>query len=208
VIAQHVRQRRRDGQRSPAGVRLRLPDVDPNAATIRWTRALGKVPGGTIEKETKTGVRWPVSLDTATVELFRSHRRRCLGSAFAAGGAVPDDAYVFARDPMGRLPWLPDGASQRFAAMRKRLELDGVRLHDVRHWMATEGLGGGADSETVAGCGGWANTLVLNPRSSSTQVATKGRHSRARLRSHRSVQPSQSGTPLFLFAKSVYSSNY
>jgi len=36
-------------------------DVDLDTATIRWTRALGKVPGGTIAKETKTGARWPIS---------------------------------------------------------------------------------------------------------------------------------------------------
>jgi hypothetical protein len=28
------------------------------------------------------------------------------------------------------------------------------------HWMATEGLGGGADIETVAGRGGWASTTT------------------------------------------------
>jgi integrase len=139
---------------------LHWADVDLDAATIRWTRALGKVPGGTIEKETKTGARWPVSLDRATVDLLRAHRRRCLERAFGAGAVLPDCAYVFARDPVGGLPWHPDGASQRFAALRKRLKLDGVRLHDLRHWMATEGLGGGADIETVAGRGGWANSTT------------------------------------------------
>jgi integrase len=139
---------------------LHWADVHLDAAAIRWTRALGKIPGGTIEKDTKTGARWPVSLDPATVELLRAHRRRCVESALAAGAALPGDAYVFARDPAGRLPWHPDGASQRFAALRKRLKLDGVRLHDLRHWMATEGLGGGADIETVAGRGGWANTTT------------------------------------------------
>jgi hypothetical protein len=66
------------------------------------------------------------------VELLRAHRRRWLESALAAGAAPPSDAYVFARDPIGRLPWHPDGASQRFAKLRKDLELDGVRLHDLR----------------------------------------------------------------------------
>jgi len=67
---------------------------------------------------------------------------------------------VFARDPTGQFPWHPDGASQRFAGPRERLKLDGARLHDLRHWMATEGLGGGADIDTVASRGGWANSTT------------------------------------------------
>jgi hypothetical protein len=47
-----------------------------------------------------------------------------------------------------------------FRRLCRKLKLDGVRLHDLRHWMATEGLGGGADIETVAGRGGWANSTT------------------------------------------------
>jgi len=139
---------------------LRWSDIDLEAATIRWTRSLRKLPGGTADKDTKTKARWSVSLDPTTVEQLRAHRRRALESALAAGAQLPADAYVFARDPVGKLPWHPDGASQRFAALRTKLKLDGVRLHDLRHWMATEGLGGGADIETVAGRGGWANATT------------------------------------------------
>ena len=139
---------------------LRWSDIDLDTATIRWTRSLRKVPGGTVDKETKSRARWSISLDPATVELMRAHRRRCLESALAAGAALPANAYVFARDPIGKLPWHPDGASQRFAALRTKLKLDGVRLHDLRHWMATEGLGGGADIETIASRGGWANSTT------------------------------------------------
>jgi integrase len=139
---------------------LRWSDIDLDAATIRWTRSLRKVAGGTVDKETKTKARWSVSLDPATVELLRAHRRRALETALAAGARLPASAYVFARDPVGKLPWHPDGATQRFAALRKKLNLDGVRLHDLRHWMATEGLGGGADIETIAGRGGWANSTT------------------------------------------------
>jgi integrase len=139
---------------------LHWSDVDLDAATIRWTRSLAKVPGGVVEKETKTGARWPIAIDPATVDLLRTHRRRCAESALAAGVTLSAGAYVFARDPAGRLPWHPDGASQRFGSLRDRLGLEAVRLHDLRHWMATEGLGDGVDIETVAGRGGWANTTT------------------------------------------------
>jgi integrase len=139
---------------------LHWSDVDLDGATIRWTRSLAKVSGGVVEKETKTGARWQVALDPATVELLRTHRRTCAEAALDVGVALSGDAYVFARDLAGRLPWHPDGASQRFALLRDRLGLDGVRLHDLRHWMATEGLGHGGDIETVAARGGWANTTT------------------------------------------------
>ena len=95
---------------------LRWSDIDLDAATIRWTRSLRKVPGGTVE-ENKTKGRWSVSLDVTTVELLRAHCPRSLETALAA--QLPASAYVFARDPVGKLPWHPDGATQRFAALRR-----------------------------------------------------------------------------------------
>src|SRR4029450_6593331 len=82
---------------------LRWSDIDLDAATVRWTRSLRNVPGGTVEKETKTKARGAVSLDPATVELRRAHRRRSLETARAAGAQLPDRAYVFARHPVGKL---------------------------------------------------------------------------------------------------------
>ena len=60
---------------------LHWSDVDLDAATIRWTRSLVKVPGGTVEKQTKTGARWSVALDPATVGALKEHRKRCVESA-------------------------------------------------------------------------------------------------------------------------------
>jgi integrase len=68
---------------------LRWSDIDLDGATIRWTRSLRKVPGGTVDKETKTKARWSVALDPATLELLRAHRRRVLETALAAGAQLP-----------------------------------------------------------------------------------------------------------------------
>ena len=43
---------------------LHWSDVQLDAATIRWTRSLVKVPGGTVEYETKTGARWSLAVST------------------------------------------------------------------------------------------------------------------------------------------------
>jgi len=139
---------------------LRWTDVDLDAGEIRWTRALAKVKGGAVEKGTKTGLRHPVALDPATIVELRDHRIRQAESSLAVGAPLVDDAHLFSRDPAGRQPWHPDGATQRFAALRRRLDLEHVRLHDLRHWMATRLLADGYDIGTLAGRGGWANTTT------------------------------------------------
>ena len=61
------------------------------------------------------------------------------------------DAYVFARDPEGREPWRPDSsATGRFMALRDRLDLRHVRLHDLRHYVATRLLDAGVPVRSVS----------------------------------------------------------
>lgn len=139
---------------------LQWRDVDLDEGGIRWRRGLAVVPGGVAVKKTKTGARYATAIDPATVDRLRRHHRRAAERALTVGATVADDAYVFARDPAGRLPWHPDGASQRFAALRERLGFDGMRLHDLRHYMATQLLAEGLDVQTLAGRGGWANATT------------------------------------------------
>jgi integrase len=133
-------------------------DVDP--VTVRWTRSLAKVPGGTQEKGAKTGARWQVALDPYTVEALKTLRRRAAERALAAGASLGEEAHVFARDAAGKVSWHPDGATQRFKRLCRQAGAEGVRLHDLRHWMATQGLGDDTDIKTVAARGGWANTTT------------------------------------------------
>jgi integrase len=57
---------------------------------------------------------------------------------------------VFSHDA-GVNPWRPDYATHAFAALRKSLDLDGVRLHDLRHFVATQMLAAGASAVQTAG---------------------------------------------------------
>jgi integrase len=145
------------GARRGQVVALQWRDVDLEAGAIRWTRALARVPGGVAVKETKTGARYSTAIDPATVDQLRRLRRAASERALAVGVPLADDAYVFARDPAGRQAWHPDGASQRFRRLRHGLGLDGVRLHDLRHYMATQMAAEGLDVVTIAGRGGWAD---------------------------------------------------
>jgi len=137
---------------------LQWHDIDDDPPAIRWRRALVKVPGGVAVRDTtKSGRRYVTAIDARTLDMLRRQRRRAVEAALAAGAHLADDAYVFARDPAGREPWHPDGATQRFAALRGRLGLKGMRLHDLRHYMATQLLAEGGDVQTLSGRGGWAD---------------------------------------------------
>lgn len=56
------------------------------------------------------------------------------------------------------MPWRPDGVTARFVKLREREGLPGVRLHDLRHFVATRMLAAGVPVTTVAGRLGHANT--------------------------------------------------
>jgi integrase len=161
-LAMFVRLAALTGARRGQLVALRWGDInfDLDPVTVRWTRSLAIVPGGTQEKGTKTGARWQIALDPYTVDALRTLRRRAAERALAAGASLASDAYVFARDSAGEVPWHPDGATQRFKRLCRQVGVEGVRLHDLRHWMATQGLGDDTDIKTVAARGGWANTTT------------------------------------------------
>jgi integrase len=63
---------------------------------------------------------------------------------------LPSPEWVFSHDA-GVNPWRPDYATHAFAALRKSLDLDGVRLHDLRHFVATQMLAAGDSPVQVAG---------------------------------------------------------
>jgi integrase len=56
--------------------------------------------------------------------------------------------------------WRPDGATRRWERLREKAGLDDVRLHDLRHFVATQLLGAAVDPRTVAGRLGHANPAV------------------------------------------------
>jgi len=52
-------------------------------------------------------------------------------------------------DPEGR-PWRPDVCTNRFGRLRARLGLERVRLHDLRHFVASILIDGGIPISTVS----------------------------------------------------------
>ena len=70
---------------------------------------------------------------------------------------------MFSASPNGSTPLHPDVVSGRCRRVCQRLEIDAVRLHDLRHLHATQLLGAGVPVRTVSGRLGHANaSTTLN----------------------------------------------
>jgi integrase len=151
------------GARRGQLVALRWSDLDLTAGSVLFTRAHARVRGGVAEKTTKADVDYGIALDPETVEALGAHRKRCAERALATGASLPPTAYVFARPtaPDGSVAWTPPAASSAFARLRTKVPgAEGVRAHDLRHWLATSMFPDGFDPVTVAGGGGWSSPTV------------------------------------------------
>ncbi len=66
-------------------------------------------------------------------------------------GEDPADVVLFSQEVDGSQPWRPDSTTRAFARLCNKAGLEGVRLHDLRHYVATRLLASGVDVRTVAG---------------------------------------------------------
>jgi integrase len=130
---------------------LRWSDLDFEGGQVVVARSLTVGDNGLTEKRTKTDRVRRLALDDATVAALREQRRLAEQRARACDVELSPKAYVFARDPEGKEPWRPDsGATGRFMRLRDRLGLEGIRLHDLRHYVATHLLEAGVPVRAVS----------------------------------------------------------
>jgi integrase len=113
-----------------------------------------------VEKDTKTHASRRVSLDGTTIDALRAHRERASERATICGIKLPAGAFVFSPEVDGSVSWHPDSASRSFTRLCRRAGIKGVRLHDLRHYVATRLLSSGVDVRTVAGRLGHRNAAT------------------------------------------------
>jgi integrase len=130
---------------------LRWPDVDLETAQIEVARSVVLVPSGLAEKSTKTNKVRHVALDEVGVAVLVAHRRRVEEWALAAEVELEPLGFVFSPYVDGSLPFRPDNVTGFFIRVRDELKLPDVRLHDLRHFTATQLIAAGVDVRTVAG---------------------------------------------------------
>ncbi len=110
-------------------------------------------------KSTKTGRCHTVALTTASAAAALAERRgTATRVAEASQQELGRDEFVFSSDPLGRVPWRPSLATRRWARLREEVGIGRVRVHDLRHFVATELLTAGIDVRTVSNRLGHART--------------------------------------------------
>jgi integrase len=130
---------------------LRWADVDLDDATVRIERSVAATKrDGIVIKSTKTGRVRLVSLTAQAVDALRHHHIRAQHAAAAAGREMDSADLIFTSDPHARRPWRPELVTRRWERLRDKAGLAHVRIHDLRHFVATELLTAGIDVRTVA----------------------------------------------------------
>ena len=142
---------------------LRWDDLDVDDATLHIGRAIVIVADNPVEMPTKTRRFRHIALDPVTVAELDIHHQRLQRTAADAQVLLDPNGFVFSTDPAGRRPWRPDSTTRAFRRLARQAGLDTVRLHDLRHYVATRLLTAGVDVRTVAGRLGHAHpSTTLN----------------------------------------------
>jgi integrase len=139
---------------------LRWVDVDLASATLQIAHSVIDVYGDQVKarpKDTKTHQVRNLSLDDTTVLVLAAHRARMETER----ERVTEDSYVFSQAADCSEPYRPDRITGFFRRLRATLDLEGVNLHDLRHFSATQLIASGVDIRTVAGRHGWADASVM-----------------------------------------------
>lgn len=151
------------GARRSELLALRWSDIDYKGGRITFARGIVFGTEGLVEKDTKTHAVRRVALDPRTAEVLAAHHERVNERAAQCGAVIASDAYVFSHEPDGSEPWRPDSTTRAFRLLLAKAGLRGVRLHDLRHYVATQLLAAGVDVRTVAGRLGHRNaSTTLN----------------------------------------------
>ncbi|MEM9561071.1 MAG: site-specific integrase [Actinomycetota bacterium] len=130
---------------------LQWADVDLAGARLLFTRAVVDGDNGIEVKGTKTDRAYRVALDRGSCDALRHHRSWAEQVAQQAETTLRPESFVFSYEVDGSKPWRPDGVSHRWRRWRKEADLPGVRLHDIRHFMATTMLTDGVPVSVVSG---------------------------------------------------------
>jgi integrase len=129
---------------------IRWGDLTEDCRSVEISSSVVIAKSQIIRKETKTDRVRRVAIDDATAELLEQHRMACQDEAEEFGVDLSPSSYVLSYEPDGSRPWRPDSASRRFTKLRDGLGLNTVRLHDLRHYVATRLISNGVDPKTVA----------------------------------------------------------
>lgn len=139
---------------------LKWSDVKGKELTIRRSVVLDGKGQAVVRPWPKSKRPRKLNLDTPVIDALAAWREQC--DEIAAYSRVKvRDGFVFAAEADGREPWNPNRVTRSWARLRAKVpELEGVRLHDLRHFVATYLLDEGYTAADVAALLGHANPAI------------------------------------------------
>jgi len=137
------------GARRGEALGLRWADLDLESSIASIVQTLHRVAGrGLIFDTPKTTKgRRAIALDKHTVSILKAHRGQQAENRLQMGDQWQDFDLVFP-GTAGK-PLDPSVLTHRFKKIAKKLDVNGVRLHDLRHFHATELLKKGVHPKVV-----------------------------------------------------------
>ena len=152
------------GARRGEVLALQWQDFDLKTGRVVIRRSVSHTTAsGLVVTEGKTGRKGhrSIGLGKSIVKLLVSYREE--QAAAAAENLLPEPRWLFSHDA-GVTPWRPDYVTLAFGRLRTTLGLDSVRLHDLRHFVATSMLSDGVPLATVSNRLGHARTSTTLDR--------------------------------------------
>jgi integrase len=138
------------GARRSQLLALRWGDIDHDRLAIAFTRALVEGLNGPELHSTKNHRSYRVELDPKTFGVLTEHRCWSEARARRCSVELTEEAFVFSLRADGATPWLPNWLTKQFIGARRAAGLPHFRLHDLRHFMATQMLAAGVPIATVS----------------------------------------------------------
>jgi integrase len=126
---------------------LRWRNVDLAGGTLTISASLSI--DGT-EKDTKTHRTRAIALDPQTVDVLRDHQKRAKELSEGCGLALDGNRFVFSPRPGSDQPWTLKALTRKFIRLCETTSVEGVRLHDLRHYSGSQLIAAGVDVLTVS----------------------------------------------------------
>lgn len=149
-FAHYVRVAASTGARRGTLTALRWRDVDFDQGLIRFERAFTIGADGPVEKGTKADQPYVVTMGEADRAALMALRERVGRHAEGVRTLVPPSSFVFSPAADGSAAYRPERFSRLFRDSVKAAGLRRIRLHDLRHFCATQLLANGHTITLVA----------------------------------------------------------
>jgi integrase len=138
------------GARRGSITALRWRQIDLEAGTVVFSHAIAVGDDGPVIKGTKANRPYTIHLAGQALEALREHRRRATETALALGlAATMGELFVFSDDG-GETHWSVEYPSHAWRIACERAGVIGCRLHDLRHFAASQMLTAGIPYRVVA----------------------------------------------------------